>query len=223
MTLLVIWLPSNATGNRAPPVANDIGAARAGRGFRSYGSPPHSAVSVGRACASPPSSAPPRPTDRGTWPPPPSWWRRQPGDGAELVVLPELFSLYGNTPTLRAGAEPMDGPTVQWAAEVAVRHRIWLVAGSFVEAAGRQPQLQHLGPRRARRHRRRPLPQAPPLRRGRPRGRDPGVRRRGPGRRRGGGDGDPRRRSPPAHRPDHLLRPPLPRALPPAVVWPAPW
>jgi deaminated glutathione amidase len=59
------------------------------------------------------------------------------GDGAELVVLPELFSLYGNTPTLRAGAEPMDGPTVQWAAELSVRHRIWLVAGSFVEAAGR--------------------------------------------------------------------------------------
>jgi len=59
------------------------------------------------------------------------------GDGAELVVLPELFSLYGNAPTLRAGAELMDGPTVQWASEVAVRHRIWLVAGSFVEEAGR--------------------------------------------------------------------------------------
>ncbi|HXQ75654.1 MAG TPA: carbon-nitrogen hydrolase family protein [Acidimicrobiales bacterium] len=58
------------------------------------------------------------------------------GEGAELVVLPELFSLYGNAPTLRAGAEPLDGPTVGWAAEVATRHRIWLVAGSFVEAAG---------------------------------------------------------------------------------------
>jgi predicted amidohydrolase len=58
-------------------------------------------------------------------------------DGAELVVLPELFSLYGNPPTLRAGAEALDGPTFQWAAEVAVRHRIWLVAGSFVEGIGR--------------------------------------------------------------------------------------
>ena len=59
------------------------------------------------------------------------------GDGAELVVLPELFSLYGNAPTLRAGAEPLDGPTAQWAAEVASDHRIWLVAGSFVEAVAR--------------------------------------------------------------------------------------
>jgi predicted amidohydrolase len=59
------------------------------------------------------------------------------GDGAELVVLPELFSLYGNAPTLRAGAEPLDGPTVEWSREVASRHRIWLVAGSFVEAAGK--------------------------------------------------------------------------------------
>ena len=59
------------------------------------------------------------------------------GDGAELVVLPELFSLYGNPPTLRAGAEALDGPTFQWAAEVAASHRIWLVAGSFVEGMGR--------------------------------------------------------------------------------------
>jgi predicted amidohydrolase len=58
-------------------------------------------------------------------------------DGAELVVLPELFSLYGNAPTLRAGAEPPDGPTVQWASEVASEHRIWLVAGSFIEGVGR--------------------------------------------------------------------------------------
>jgi deaminated glutathione amidase len=59
------------------------------------------------------------------------------GDGAELVVLPELFALYGNAPTLRAGAEPLDGPTATWAAEVASRHRIWLVAGSFIEGVGR--------------------------------------------------------------------------------------
>jgi predicted amidohydrolase len=57
--------------------------------------------------------------------------------GAELVVLPELFSLYGDAPTLRAGAEPLDGITATWAAEVASRHRIWLVAGSFIEGVGR--------------------------------------------------------------------------------------
>jgi predicted amidohydrolase len=58
-------------------------------------------------------------------------------EGAELVVLPELFSLYGNAATLRAGAEPLDGPTPTWAAEVAAEQGIWLVAGSFVEGVGR--------------------------------------------------------------------------------------
>jgi predicted amidohydrolase len=59
------------------------------------------------------------------------------GEGAELVVLPELFSLYGNPATLRAGAEPLDGPTPTWAAEVAASLGIWLVAGSFIEGEGR--------------------------------------------------------------------------------------
>jgi predicted amidohydrolase len=59
------------------------------------------------------------------------------GDGAELVVLPELFSLYGNPATLRAGAEPLDGPTPTWAAAVAASHGIWMVAGSFIEGEGR--------------------------------------------------------------------------------------
>ncbi|HXQ62391.1 MAG TPA: carbon-nitrogen hydrolase family protein [Acidimicrobiales bacterium] len=58
-------------------------------------------------------------------------------DGAELVVLPELFSFYGDPAMLRAGAEPFEGPTLTWASEVAARHRIWLLAGSFVEAFGR--------------------------------------------------------------------------------------
>ncbi|HXQ58700.1 MAG TPA: carbon-nitrogen hydrolase family protein [Acidimicrobiales bacterium] len=58
------------------------------------------------------------------------------GSGAELVVLPELFALYGDAATLRAGAEPLDGPTTRWAAALAARLGIWLVAGSFVEAVG---------------------------------------------------------------------------------------
>jgi len=62
---------------------------------------------------------------------------RAAGEGAELVVLPELFSLYGNAAVLRAAAEPLDGATASWAAEVAARHRIWLVAGSFIEGVGR--------------------------------------------------------------------------------------
>jgi predicted amidohydrolase len=58
-------------------------------------------------------------------------------DGAELIVLPELFSLYGDPAVLRAGAEPMDGPTMTWASELAANHGIWLVAGSFIEGEGR--------------------------------------------------------------------------------------
>jgi len=54
--------------------------------------------------------------------------------GADLVVLPEYFSVAGSPSVLRAGAEPLDGPTVGWAAATAARHRIHLVAGSFPEA-----------------------------------------------------------------------------------------
>lgn len=53
--------------------------------------------------------------------------------GARLVVLPELFNLLGNTATLRAGAETLEGPTLTWAAETARRHDLWLVAGSITE------------------------------------------------------------------------------------------
>jgi len=56
-------------------------------------------------------------------------------DGAELVVLPEYFSVAGSPDVLRAGAEPLDGPTVTWASGVAARYGIHLVAGSFPEVA----------------------------------------------------------------------------------------
>jgi deaminated glutathione amidase len=55
------------------------------------------------------------------------------GDGAQLVVLPEYFSVAGSPSVLRAGAEQLDGPTTTWAAEVARRHQLWLLAGSFPE------------------------------------------------------------------------------------------
>jgi predicted amidohydrolase len=53
--------------------------------------------------------------------------------GAELVVLPEYFSVAGSPSYLREHAETLDGPTVAWASEQAERHRIHLVAGSFPE------------------------------------------------------------------------------------------
>jgi predicted amidohydrolase len=53
--------------------------------------------------------------------------------GAELIVLPELFSLLAGGAVMRAGAEPLDGPTSAWATEQARAHGCWLVAGSFPE------------------------------------------------------------------------------------------
>ena len=54
-------------------------------------------------------------------------------DGATLVVLPEKWNVIGSPDDLRAGAEPLDGPAVQWAREVARELRIDLVAGSIAE------------------------------------------------------------------------------------------
>ena len=55
------------------------------------------------------------------------------GAGAELVVLPEYFSVAGTPEVLRARAESLDGPTMTWAATIAARLGIHLVAGSFPE------------------------------------------------------------------------------------------
>jgi deaminated glutathione amidase len=53
--------------------------------------------------------------------------------GAELVVLPEYFSVAGSAAHLRAHAEPLVGPTVGWASELAARLGVQLVAGTFPE------------------------------------------------------------------------------------------
>ncbi|MHB1711525.1 MAG: carbon-nitrogen hydrolase family protein [Acidimicrobiales bacterium] len=70
--------------------------------------------------------------------------------GAELVVLPEYFSVAGDGEHLRAGAETLQGPTVVWASNLARRHRIWLLAGSFPELAPPLPAVDAVrgaGPR----------------------------------------------------------------------------
>lgn len=54
-------------------------------------------------------------------------------DGAELVVLPEKWSVLGTTEQLRDGAEPLDGPALTWASKCARELGIDLVAGSIVE------------------------------------------------------------------------------------------
>lgn len=55
------------------------------------------------------------------------------GQGAQLIVLPEMFNCLGRGSVLAAGAETIDGPTTRWARTQAARLNIWLVAGSFVE------------------------------------------------------------------------------------------
>jgi deaminated glutathione amidase len=66
-------------------------------------------------------------------------------DGADLVALPEMFNVLGSGAVLRAGAEPLDGPTSSWASAQAAEHGITLVAGTFIErpapAAGVDAEL----------------------------------------------------------------------------------
>jgi deaminated glutathione amidase len=56
--------------------------------------------------------------------------------GAELVVLPEYFSVAGSPAFLRQHAESLSGPTASWASWLAERLGVHLVAGSFPEDPG---------------------------------------------------------------------------------------
>ena len=71
-------------------------------------------------------------------------------DGAELVVLPEKFNLLGTEEQMRAGAEPLDGPSITWAQETARELSIDLVAGSIAERRPDRERLSntsvHVGP-----------------------------------------------------------------------------
>jgi predicted amidohydrolase len=71
-------------------------------------------------------------------------------DGATLVALPEKWSVLGTTEQLAAGAEPLDGPAISWAREIARELAIDLVAGSIAErSAGREKTFNtsvHVGP-----------------------------------------------------------------------------
>ena len=70
--------------------------------------------------------------------------------GAELVVLPEKWPVLGTPGQTAAGAEPLDGPALTWARDVARELGIDLVAGSIAErAAGRERGRNtcvHIGP-----------------------------------------------------------------------------
>jgi len=53
--------------------------------------------------------------------------------GAQLVLLPEKWSLIGSGEDLQAGAETLEGPALSWARDTALELGIDLVAGSIVE------------------------------------------------------------------------------------------
>ncbi len=64
-------------------------------------------------------------------------------DGAELIALPEKWTLLADSDALRAGAEPLDGPSLSaarsWASEMGVH----LLAGSIAERVEGQEQLSN--------------------------------------------------------------------------------
>jgi predicted amidohydrolase len=70
--------------------------------------------------------------------------------GAEVVVLPEKWSVLGTTEQMTAAAEPLDGRCISWARSVAAELGIDLVAGSIVERVeGREKTANtsvHVGP-----------------------------------------------------------------------------
>ncbi|HEY5318910.1 MAG TPA: carbon-nitrogen hydrolase family protein [Solirubrobacteraceae bacterium] len=71
-------------------------------------------------------------------------------DGAQLVVLPEKWNVLGTDAQMAAAAEPLDGPSITWAREVAAELGVDLVAGSIVERVeGKEKTLNtsvHIGP-----------------------------------------------------------------------------
>ena len=70
--------------------------------------------------------------------------------GAELVVLPEKWSVLGTDEQMVAGAQPLDGECIGWARRAARELGIELVAGSIVERLAGQEKCSntsvHIGP-----------------------------------------------------------------------------
>jgi predicted amidohydrolase len=64
-------------------------------------------------------------------------------DRSELIVLPEKWNVLGSPEDLHAGAEPVPGPTTQWAADLCRELGVWLVAGSIVERVEGDDKLRN--------------------------------------------------------------------------------
>ena len=76
--------------------------------------------------------------------------RQAAGLGAELVVLPEKWSVLGTAEQMLAAAQPLDGECIGWARAVAGELGIDLVAGSIAERVDGRAKLSntsvHVGP-----------------------------------------------------------------------------
>jgi predicted amidohydrolase len=59
--------------------------------------------------------------------------RKAAGLGAELIVLPETWTVMGAREQMIAGAQPLDGPAISWARATAVEFGVDLIAGSLSE------------------------------------------------------------------------------------------
>jgi len=72
-------------------------------------------------------------------------------DGASLIVLPEKWTAIGTDDDQRAAAEPLDGPSIRWAREIARELEVDLVAGSILERVEGRDRLAntsvHVDPR----------------------------------------------------------------------------
>jgi deaminated glutathione amidase len=70
--------------------------------------------------------------------------------GAQLVVLPEKWTVLGRAEVMDAHAQTLEGPAVQWAKRTAAELQIDLIAGSFVERRAGQSKTSnsslHVGP-----------------------------------------------------------------------------
>ena len=71
-------------------------------------------------------------------------------DGARLIVLPEKWTAMGSDEDLRAAAETLEGPAIEWARSSARELGVDLVAGSFLERVAGVAKLAntsvHVGP-----------------------------------------------------------------------------
>jgi len=72
------------------------------------------------------------------------------GQGAELIVLPEKWTVLGTRSDLLAGAQTLDGPAIGWARALAAELGVDLLAGSFYERTADSPRGSntsvHVGP-----------------------------------------------------------------------------